>query len=154
MAHSGTFVGASHGFGYQRVDFISTGGTQLTPADAGKILVLDADMASSAAASIYLPLLADVDMGCTFKFIIDANVSNDLNIAHHSSDSASIYGNVASADGSGGESSNGTAQAEVSFISNCVLGDMCELTKVGNGTTSWWQLSGLQSDNNHMTIAT
>jgi hypothetical protein len=154
MAHSKTYVGSSSGWGYKRVDFVNTGGYQLSPGDSGKIIVVDADMAADAAATIYLPLLADVDMGYTLKFIIDASTSNDLNIAHHSSDSASIYGNVASADGSGGESSDGTAQAEVSFTSNCVLGDMCELTKVGNGTTSWWQLDGLQSDNNHMTIAT
>ena len=53
-------VGASHGWGYKRVDYIDVGGTQLTPGDAGKILVLDADMAAAAQAFIYLTLLDDV----------------------------------------------------------------------------------------------
>jgi hypothetical protein len=153
MAHSGTFVGSSHGFNYQRVDYIDTAGTQLTPADSGKIIVLDADMASSGQAFVYLPLLADVDMGYSVKFIVDATTSNDLTVAHHSSDSASILGVIASGDGSGGEASDDTEKAEVNFTSNCCHGDSFSATKVGNGTSSWWQVEGYATANNHMSFA-
>jgi hypothetical protein len=148
-----TYVGASQGWGYQRVDFIDTAGTQLTPNDAGKIIVLDADMAASAQAFVYLPLLADVDVGYSLKFVVDASTSYDLSIAHHSSDSACIQGVIQSADDGGGESTNGTAVAEVNFLSECILSDSFDIVKVGNGTTSWWQVNGMQHDANHMSFA-
>ena len=153
MSHSKTYVGSSSGWGYKRVDFINTAGTQLTPGDAGKIFVLDADMAASSQAFVYLPLLADVDLGYTVKFIADATTSNDLTGALHSSDSACILGVIASGDGSGGEASDDTEKAEVNFTSNCCHGDSFSATKVGNGTTSWWQVEGFAAANNHMSFA-
>ena len=153
MSHSKTYVGSSSGWGYKRVDFINTAGTQLTPGDAGKIFVLDADMAASSQAFVYLPLLADVDLGYTVKFIADATTSNDLTVAHHSSDSACILGVIASGDGSGGEASDDTEKAEVNFTSNCCHGDSFSATKVGNGTTSWWQVEGFAAANNQMSFA-
>tara|TARA_X000001382_G_C3160255_1_gene175987 strand:+ start:633 stop:1094 length:462 start_codon:yes stop_codon:yes gene_type:complete len=153
MSHSKTYVGSSSGWGYKRVDFINTAGTQLAPGDAGKIFVLDADMAASAQAFVYLPLLADVDLGYTVKFIVDATTSNDLTVAHHSSDSACILGVIASGDGSGGETSDDTEKAEVNFLSACCHGDSFSATKVGNGTTSWWQVDGFATANDHMSFA-
>ena len=153
MSHSKTYVGSSSGWGYKRVDFINTAGTQLTPGDAGKIFVLDADMAASSQAFVYLPLLADVDLGYTVKFIADATTSNDLTVDHHSRVSACILGVIASGDGSGGEASDDTEKAEVNFTSNCCHGDSFSATKVGNGTTSWWQVEGFAAANNHMSFA-
>jgi len=153
MAKSGTFVGSSHGFGYQRVDFIDTGGTQVTPADAGKILVLDGDMGASAQAFVYLPLLADVDVGYSLSFIIDASPTNDVTVAHNASDSACILGTIASGDGSGGEASDDTEKAEVNFLPASAQGDAFSCVKVGNGTTSWWQVSGFATANDHMSFA-
>ena len=110
-------------------------------------------MAASSQAFVYLPLLADVDLGYTVKFIADATTSNDLTVAHHSSDSACILGVIASGDGSGGEASDDTEKAEVNFTSNCCHGDSFSATKVGNGTTSWWQVEGFAAANNHMSFA-
>ena len=145
-------IGSSSSWGYQRVDYIDEGGTQLAPGDSGKIFVLDADMAASAQAFIYLPLLADVDAGYTVKFIVDATTSNDLTVAHHSSDSACILGVIASGDGSGGEASDDTEKAEVNFTSACCHGDSFSATKVGNGTASWWQVEGFAAANDHMSF--
>jgi hypothetical protein len=153
MAHTKTYVGSSAGWGYKRVDYINTGGTQLGPGDAGKIIVLDADMASSAQAFVYLPLLADVDLGYAVKFVVDATTSNDLTVAHHSSDSACILGTIASGDGSGGEAADDTEKAEVNFLSACCQGDSFSATKVGNGSSSWWQVEGFATANDHMSFA-
>ena len=146
-------VGASHGWGYKRVDYIDVGGTQLNPGDAGRILVLDDDMAAAAQAFIYLPLLADVEMGYTVKFIVDATTAQDLTVAHHSSDSACILGTIASGDGTGGEAADDTEKAEVNFTSNCAHGDSFSATKVGNSSSSWWQVEGFASANDHMSFA-
>ena len=147
------YVGGSPGWGYKRVDFINTAGTQFGIGDAGKIFVLDADMAASAQAFVYLPLLTDVEVGYTAKFIVDASTSNDLTVIKNTSDDACIHGHIHSSDGGVGEDTNGTAVSEVNFLSNCVQGDNFSIVKVGNGTTSWWQVTGNETDANHMSFA-
>ena len=150
------YVGSSSSFGYKKVVCIDSDfSTQLKESDSGCIFVIDADVAASAAAIYYLPKASETNVGCTYKFVLDASPSNVIDIDRHSDDSDNIHGAIAHADtGTASADSDGTAQETVRFATGAVKGDAFELTLLGNGTDKWWQLSGFAGDNDHIAVAT
>lgn len=152
-------IGTSHGWSEKRVDVIDTPATQLTPADAGKIFVLFCDaITADGHGFIYLPLLSSVDYGFAVRFVAEGDTTGTYrcHIIRHTDDDNCILGNIVSTDGSSGESANGEGneQRSVVFLGNSLRGDEVSFTKLGNGTISWWQAVGVESDNNHMEFRT
>ena len=150
-----TYVGSSSSFGYKKVVLLTTGSDlQLSANDSGCIFVIDADVADGGAIVYTLPKLADTDVGCTYKFVLDASPDNVIDIDRHADDADCIHGAIAHADtGTASADSDGTAQETVRFAAAAVKGDAFELTLLGNGTDKWWQLSGFAGDNDHIAVA-
>ena len=150
-----TYVGSSSSFGYKKVVVLdSDSDHQLRSEDSGCIFVIDADVAASAAQIYYLPKASETNVGCCFKFILDASPAQVIDIDRHADDADNIHGCLNSAQAAGeGASSDGTAQETVRFAASAVQGDNIELVLVGNGSSKWWQLSGNANDAAHIAIA-
>tara|TARA_Y100000401_G_scaffold101422_1_gene90989 strand:+ start:1644 stop:2114 length:471 start_codon:yes stop_codon:yes gene_type:complete len=150
-----TYVGSSSSFGYKKVVFLTSGSDlQLKASDSGCTFVIDADVAADAAVVYLLPKASETNVGCTFRFVLDASPDNVIDVDRHADDSDNIFGCVNSAEAGGeGATSDGTAQETVRFAAAAVKGDSFELTLLGNGTDKWWQLSGDASDADHIAVA-
>ena len=149
-----TYVGSSSSFGDKKVVALdSNSDTQLVSEDSGCIFVIDADVAADAAKIYYLPKASETNVGCTFKFIVDASPSNTIDIDRHADDDDNIFGCVSAAKAASAASCDSTAQETVRFATAAVKGDSFSLTLVGIGTAKWWQLSGDANDAAHIAIA-
>ena len=150
-----TYVGSSSSFGYKKVVLLTTGSDlQLSANDSGCIFVIDADVADGAAVVYLLPKASETNVGCTYRFVLDASPDNNIDVDRHSDDSDNIFGCINSAEAGGeGASCDSTAQETVRFAAAAVKGDAFELTLLGNGTDKWWQLSGFAGDNDHIAVA-
>ena len=155
MAHP-TYVGSSSSFSYKKVVVIdSNTDLQLRSEDSGCIFVIDVDVAATTAQIYYLPKASETNVGCCFKFIVDASPAQVIDIDRHADDSDNIFGCISSSEAAGGSASaDSTAQETVNFIADAQKGDALELTLLGNGTDKWWQLSGFANDGAHITVAT
>ena len=150
-----TYVGSSSSFGNKKVVFLTTDSdTQLKESDSGCIFVVDADVAADANKIYFLPKASETNVGCTFKFVIDASPSNAVDVDRHADDADNIFGCISSADTSAAASADSTAQETVRFTAHSQKGDSFNLTLLGNGTDKWWQLSGDANDAAHITVAT
>ena len=130
-----TYVGSSSSFGYKKVVFLTSGSDlQLKASDSGCTFVIDADVAADAAVVYLLPKTSETNVGCTYRFVLDASPANVIDVDRHADDSDNIFGCINSAE-AGGE------------------GDSFELTLLGNGTDKWWQLSGNANDAAHIAVA-
>ena len=149
------YVGSSSSFDYKKVVCIDSDfATQLKETDSGCIFVIDADVAASAAAIYYLPKASETNVGCTYKFVLDASPANVIDVDRHTDDDDNIFGCINSAEAAGeGATCDSTAQETVRFAAAAVKGDSFELTLLGNGTDKWWQLSGDANDAVHIAVA-
>ena len=150
-----TYVGASSSFSYKKVLFLKSGSDlQLKESDSGCTFVIDADVAADAAVVYLLPKASETNVGCTYKFVLDASPANVIDVDRHTDDDDNIFGCINSAQAAGeGASCDSTAQETVRFAASAVKGDSFELTLLGNGTDKWWQLSGDANDAVHIAVA-
>ena len=150
-----TYVGSSSSFSGKKVVFLKAGSDlQLKESDSGCIFVIDADVAADAAVVYLLPKSADTNVGCAFKFVLDASPANVIDVDRHADDADNIFGCINSAEAGGeGASCDSTAQETVRFAAAAVKGDSFELVLLGNGTDKWWQLSGNANDAAHIAVA-
>ena len=137
-------IGNHPSHSYQLVESLDTTGKQLTPADSGKIFMVDQN--GTADVDINLPQLSTSIAGWHAKFVLRAAAANDFHLM--------AYGNVAAGGTTGDndtivylESSttaSTNASADVIQITGgaATVGDWCELFTDGS---KWYATSHLSA---------
>ena len=121
-----------------------TSATNIEKADSGKVFMLT----QASAHSHTLPTAADAGAGWNAKFILKTAGGNAVKVIPDSTEDT-LIGLITSADNSGGESAESGVDEIVWVASTAVAGDWVEVTCDGTN----FYVSGMQHDNDHMTIS-